>query len=105
MFSFEKAKRSYKLNQFVFQFRGTYQFQYPVEELIRDLPNLEEYEVKITATVGERFLDEIIEGYSFARFFNSSVKVFFLGSSPQVFKPTTPFTAYVGFWTVISENK
>ncbi|XP_065221551.1 CD109 antigen-like [Planococcus citri] len=77
-------------------FRGTYQFQYPVQDLVRDIPNLDEYEVVITATVGERFLDEIVEGYSVTRFFNSSVKVFFLGSEQQVFKPTSPFSVYLG---------
>jgi len=56
---------------------------------------LEETEVTITATVGERYLNEIIEGYSTARFFNSSVRVAFLGGSPQVFKPAMPFSIYV----------
>lgn len=56
---------------------------------------LEETEVTITATVGERYLNEIVEGYSTARFFNSSVRVAFLGGSPQVFKPAMPFSIYV----------
>jgi len=60
---------------------------------------LEETEVTITATVGERYLNEIIEGYSTARFFNSSVRVAFLGGSPQVFKPAMPFSIYVSIIT------
>lgn len=52
-------------------------------------------EIMITATVGEKFLDEIIQGYSMTRIYNSSVKVSFLGGSPQVFKPTMPFTCYL----------
>lgn len=59
------------------------------------MPTLEGTEVTITATVGDRFLNEIVEGYSTARFFNSSVRVAFLGGSPQVFKPAMPFTVYV----------
>ncbi|KAK7573777.1 hypothetical protein V9T40_010968 [Parthenolecanium corni] len=77
-------------------FKGIYHFKYPLRELVRDIQTLEDLEIKVTATVGERFLDEIIEGYSVARFFNSSIKVFFLGSSPQVFKPTMPYTIYMG---------
>lgn len=56
---------------------------------------LEGTEVTITAAVGDRFLNEIVEGYSTARFFNSSVRVAFLGGSPQVFKPSMPFSIYV----------
>lgn len=80
---------------FSFQFRGIYNFRYPVEELVRGIQTLDDLEVQIVARVGERFWDEVIEGYSTARFFNSSVKMFFLGSSPQVFKPTMPYTIYV----------
>lgn len=59
------------------------------------VPTLDGMEVVITATVGERFYDEIIEGYSVARIYNSSIKVAFLGDSPQVFKPGMPITIYV----------
>lgn len=65
---------------------------------------LEETEVTITATVGERYLNEIVEGYSTARFFNSSVRVAFLGGSPQVFKPAMPFSIYVSVIIIIYYN-
>lgn len=65
---------------------------------------LEETEVTITATVGERYLNEIVEGYSTARFFNSSVRVSFLGGSPQVFKPAMPFSVYVSIIIIIYFN-
>lgn len=52
-------------------------------------------EITVTATVGDRFLDEIIEGYSIARVFNSSIKLAFLGDSPQVFKQGMPLTVYL----------
>lgn len=78
-----------------FQFYGVYKFRYPLYELQQLVPTLEGTEVTITATVGDRYLNEIIEGYSTARFFNSSVRVAFLGGSPQVFKPAMPFTIYV----------
>lgn len=52
-------------------------------------------EVVVTATVGDYFFNEIIEGFSTARIFNSSIKLSFLGDSPQVFKPGMPITTYV----------
>lgn len=52
-------------------------------------------EVVVVATVGDWFLDEVIEGFSSARVFNSSIKLRFMGDSPQVFKPGMPVTAYV----------
>lgn len=81
-------------------FNGVHHFKYSLSEVIGDLigdtRSLDELEIQITATVGERFWDEKVQGYSIARFFNSSVKTFFLGSSPQVFKPTMPYTIYLG---------
>lgn len=64
-------------------------------ELANSVSSLNGVEISITATVGDRFLDEIIEGYSTARIYNSSVKVTVLGGSPQVFKPAMPFKLYV----------
>lgn len=73
-------------------FNGTYRFQYPMSELLPYLPNTSDgMEVIVTATVGERFLEEIIVGYSTARIYNSSIKIHFFGGSPQVFKPGMPF--------------
>lgn len=68
-----------------------------MSELLHYFPTLDGMEVVITATVGDRFLDEIIEGYSVARIFNSSLKVSFLGDSPQVFKPGMPIMCYVSY--------
>lgn len=76
-------------------FDGVYAFRYPIKELINHLPTLDGMEIVITATVGDRFLDEIIEGFSTARISNSSIKLKFLGDSPQVFKPGMPVTAYI----------
>uniref|UniRef100_W4VRF5 Putative alpha-macroglobulin n=1 Tax=Corethrella appendiculata TaxID=1370023 RepID=W4VRF5_9DIPT len=76
-------------------FNGTYEFRYPMYELEQLVPNLSGMEVLITAKVGERFYDDIIEGYSITRIYNSSIKVSFLGGSPQVFKPSMPFTVYL----------
>ncbi|KYN34320.1 hypothetical protein ALC56_11427 [Trachymyrmex septentrionalis] len=73
-------------------FNGTYHFQYPMQELLGFAPSTDGMEVTVVATVGERFLDEVIVGYSKARIFNSTTKIRFLGGSPQVFKPAMPFT-------------
>lgn len=76
-------------------FNGTFNFQYPMSELLALMPNTQGMEVLITATVGERFYDEVIQGYAMARVYNSSIKVNFLGGSPQVFKPTMPYMLYL----------
>lgn len=77
------------------QFNGTYDFKYPMSELAQLVPSLEGVEVIVTATVGDPFLDEVVEGYSVARIFNSSLAVTFLGGELQVFKPHMPFDVYV----------
>ncbi|XP_046595942.1 CD109 antigen isoform X1 [Neodiprion lecontei] len=73
-------------------FNGTYAFRYPMRELLQFAPSLDRMEVMVTATVGERFLEEIITGYSTARIYNSSIKIHFFGGSPQIFKPQMPFS-------------
>lgn len=80
---------------FLRYFNGTYNFKYPMSELAQLVPTLDGVEVIITASVGDPFLDEIIEGYSIARIFNSSLSVSFLGGTPQVFKPAMPFDVYM----------
>ncbi|KAM7353925.1 macroglobulin complement-related [Cochliomyia hominivorax] len=76
-------------------FNGTFDFKWPIREMEQLVQNLANMEVLITATVGEKFYDEIISGYAIARIYNSSLKVNFLGDSPQVFKPNMPFTTYL----------
>lgn len=80
---------------FLRYFNGTFDFKWPIRELEVLVPNLAGMEVLITATVGEKFYDEVISGYAIARVYNSSIRVAFLGESPQVFKPAMPFTAYL----------
>ncbi|ENN78173.1 hypothetical protein YQE_05326, partial [Dendroctonus ponderosae] len=69
--------------------------KFPIGGLLEHVSSLDGMEVIITATVGDRFLDEVIEGYSSARISNSTVKLKFLGDSPQVFKPGMPVTTYL----------
>lgn len=76
-------------------FNGTYAFRYPMRELLQVAPSLDGLEVKITATVGERFMEEVITGFSIARIYNSSIKINFFGGSPQVFKPPMPFYVHL----------
>lgn len=76
-------------------FNGTFDFRYPMHELERMVPNLSNMEILIIAQVGERYYNEIIEGYSIARVYNSSIKVSFMGGTPQVIKPMMPLTAYI----------
>uniref|UniRef100_A0A336LJG8 TEP1-F n=1 Tax=Culicoides sonorensis TaxID=179676 RepID=A0A336LJG8_CULSO len=76
-------------------FNGTFEFKYSMKEIESLVTTLAGSEILITARVGERFYDEIIEGYAIARIYNSSIKVEFLGGSPQVIKPTMPITTYL----------
>jgi len=56
--------------------------------------SLDGAKITVTAFVGERFLNLIYSGHARAFIFSSKVKLKFLGSSPQVFKPPMPFKAY-----------
>ncbi|CAH2000434.1 unnamed protein product [Acanthoscelides obtectus] len=76
-------------------FEGVYEFKYPIQDLLHYISSLDGMEIVVTATVGDRLLDEVIEGFSTARIFNSSIRLKFLGDSPQVFKPGMPVTAYI----------
>ncbi|KAF5280329.1 hypothetical protein FQR65_LT03138 [Abscondita terminalis] len=76
-------------------FQGVYHFKYDMRELLQLVPSLDGMEIRIIATVGDHYLDEIIEGYSTARIYNSSLKLSFLGGTPQVFKPGMPFSVYM----------
>lgn len=76
-------------------FNGTYEFKYSMAELYNLMPSPMGMEIMITATVGEKFYDEVIQGYSISRVYNSSIKVSFLGGTPQVFKPVMPYMMYI----------
>ncbi|XP_055916292.1 CD109 antigen [Eupeodes corollae] len=77
-------------------FNGTFDFKYPMSELLLAIPgNIPSMEILITASVGEKFYDEKISGYAITRVYNSSIKVKFMGESPQVFKPMMPFVCYL----------
>ncbi|KAL3286714.1 hypothetical protein HHI36_001209 [Cryptolaemus montrouzieri] len=75
-------------------FNGVYHFKYPLRDILPFTPN-GGMELIIVATVGDYFLDEILEGYSTARVYNSSIKLKFIGDSPQVFKPGMPLNCYI----------
>nr|BAR45628.1 macroglobulin complement-related 2 [Niponia nodulosa] len=83
------------IERFIPYFHGHYHFKIPMYDLASLVSQLDGMEVKVLAIVGDPFYDEIIEGYSSALVFNSSVNLQFMGSKPQVFKPTAPFKAYL----------
>ncbi|XP_013776899.1 CD109 antigen-like isoform X2 [Limulus polyphemus] len=76
-------------------FPGYTDFSFSMSKLARLVNQLEGSKVTLTACVGEHYLNRIECGYSAAVIFNSSIKLAFLGSSPQTFKPNMPFKAYV----------
>lgn len=89
------SKQYNNLLPYLRYFNGTFDFYYPISELEALMPSAQGFEVLITATVGERFYDDVIQGYAMARVYNSSIRVHFLGGSPQVFKPTMPYMVYL----------
>ncbi|XP_055836830.1 CD109 antigen-like [Episyrphus balteatus] len=76
-------------------FNGTYDFQLPLTQLQEMTKNLDGMELLIIATVGERFYNEIISGYSLTRLYSPTLKAAFLGGQVQVFKPCIAFTAHI----------
>ncbi|XP_064466508.1 CD109 antigen-like [Ornithodoros turicata] len=78
------------------QFDGVQDFRFSLWELSRMVSRMDGMKVVIAALVGERFLDLIETGFSESLIVNSSLRLNFLGSSPQVFRPGMPFKAYVG---------
>ncbi|KFM63962.1 hypothetical protein X975_09783, partial [Stegodyphus mimosarum] len=76
-------------------FHGTMNFKFSMREFEKLIPQLDKSIITVTAYVGERYLNLIEEGYSQAMVFSSRIKLEFLGSSPQIFKPGMPYKVYV----------
>ncbi|XP_076358221.1 CD109 antigen-like isoform X2 [Tachypleus tridentatus] len=76
-------------------FEGFATFQFKMQELDQLVSKIGGSKVRVTACVGEPFLDRVACGFAESVIFNSSIKLQFLGSSPQVFKPSMPFKAYL----------
>lgn len=76
-------------------FEGFMNFKFAVRDLLVLSPKLDGMKIVVKAEVGERFLDLIEMGESATIVFNSTLKLSFLGNSPQVYKPGMPFKAYV----------
>lgn len=79
-------------------FEGFMKFKFAVRDLLLLSPRLDGMKIVVKAEVGERFLDLIEMGESATIVFNSTLKLAFLGNSPQVYKPGMPFKAYVSNW-------
>jgi len=67
-------------------------------EIEKSVSQLDNMEVTITASVGDHYWDRVIEGFSKARIYNSSLRLQFLGGTPQVFKPAMPYTCFVSIF-------
>lgn len=77
-------------------FEGYTEFRFEMLALTKLIggASLDGAKVSVKAYVGERFLNLVYYGYARAYIFGSRLKLTFLGSSPQVFKPFMPFKAY-----------
>lgn len=81
------------LEEYVDLFHGTYDFSIPMRDLRQlaaPLP-LENCQIEVEATVGERFQDFIVKAHAWVRVVNGSISLRFLGASPQMFKPGMVF--------------
>ncbi|XP_067144276.1 CD109 antigen-like [Centruroides vittatus] len=81
------------LQENVVEFYGVYDFSFPMrslQELAGSTP-LDQCEIEVRASVGERFYDIVVTGYARARIVNDTLNLFFLGSQPQIFKPGMTF--------------
>ncbi|OQR76238.1 C3 and PZP alpha-2-macroglobulin domain-containing protein 8-like [Tropilaelaps mercedesae] len=76
-------------------FEGYMKFRFAVSDLLQLHPRIDGMKIVVKADVGERFLDLIESGESATIVFNSTLKLAFLGNSPQVYKPGMPFKAYL----------
>ncbi|XP_022255098.1 CD109 antigen-like [Limulus polyphemus] len=84
-----------QLQQSFDAFVGLTTYRFNIWELAQLVSKLENSRVRVTACVGEPVLDRVMCGFAETIIFNSSIKLHFLGSSPQVFKPAMPFKAYL----------
>lgn len=79
------------------QFRGAYHFQYSLKQLasLAYPYHLSYCEIEVHASIGERFIDVIVDGFSKARIVNDSITITILGDKPLIFKPHMEFYVYV----------
>lgn len=85
------------IEQYFRHFNGYKPFQIEIQSLSKSVNGitLDGATVTVKAYVGERFMDLVYTGYAKTKILSSRLKLGFLGSSPQVFKPSMPFKAYV----------
>ncbi|XP_023235311.1 CD109 antigen-like [Centruroides sculpturatus] len=90
------AEKSYPaVTQTFTYFDGYMDFRFSMMEFEKYVPKLDKSKITVTAYVGERFLNMIETGFSQTLIFSSYIKLKFLGSTPQIFKPLMPFKAYL----------
>ncbi|XP_054709212.1 CD109 antigen-like [Uloborus diversus] len=80
---------------FLNYFSGYVEFKLPMNDLRRAMSHLDRSKLTVIVEVGERFLNQIQIGFAQSVIYKSNIKLNFLGSSPQVFKPAMPFRCYV----------
>lgn len=68
-----------------------------MNDLRKMMSNLDQTKLTVYVEVGERFLNQVQVGYAQSIIFKSDLRLNFLGSNPQVFKPAMPFKCYVSF--------
>ncbi|CAM1298182.1 Tep6 (predicted) [Pycnogonum litorale] len=81
--------------KFVENFFGHKYFQFDISEFKRYISDIMDTEVTVKAVVGEYVYNNTVSGSCSSIVYNNSIKLSFLGATPQVIKPAMPFKAYV----------
>ncbi|CAL4120943.1 unnamed protein product, partial [Meganyctiphanes norvegica] len=76
-------------------FAGVFPFKFRMSDFEALVSKTEGTEIRITATVGDAYLDVTQMGFAATRVFSAKVKLDFLGESPQVLRPAMPFKTYI----------
>ncbi|KAG1660635.1 CD109 antigen [Nymphon striatum] len=91
--------KGYGLKEFILieekfykSFPGHQDFHLPMSKLKDWIPDSE---VTVEAIVGEYYFNTTVSGFCSCLIYNSSMQLKFLGSSPQIIKPSMPFKAYL----------
>ncbi|KAK8397835.1 hypothetical protein O3P69_004559 [Scylla paramamosain] len=74
---------------------GGDEFNFPMEEIARKLPQTDGSMVRVEVEVHDSFMGITETGFSMAKIINSSISIRFLGSQPYVFKPGMPFSTLI----------
>ncbi|XP_068245267.1 CD109 antigen-like isoform X1 [Palaemon carinicauda] len=78
-----------------YSFAGVFPFKFRMSDFEDLVRQTEGSEVRVTATVGDAYWDASHTGFATTRIYGSTLKLKFLGDSPQVFRSAMPFKFFL----------